>query len=101
MRNPSKKQTNKQTDRHTKVIAISRFSRDNDKELDKELAKNLRSPCSFNDENLKISFKINLERHNIYHAISILTIVPKFPEFGIEFRYIIKVIKKCLLFMLD
>ena len=29
LRNPANKQTNKQTDRHTKVIAISRFSRDN------------------------------------------------------------------------
>ena len=29
MRNLVNKQTNKQTDRHTKVIAISRFSRDN------------------------------------------------------------------------
>ena len=30
MRNPANKQTNKQTDGHTKVIAISRFSRDKD-----------------------------------------------------------------------
>ena len=29
MRNPANKQTNEPTNRHTKVIAISRFSRDN------------------------------------------------------------------------
>ena len=43
---------------------------------------------------MKIGFKINLESHNIIHATSILTITPKFPEIGIEFRYINKLIKK-------
>ena len=45
------------------------------------------------NENLKIGFKINLESHNINHANSILTITPIFTEFGIEFRYINKIIK--------
>ena len=44
----------------------------------------------FIDENLKIGFIIKLENHNFSHAISMLTITPNFPEFGIEFRYINK-----------
>ena len=52
------------------------------------------NPYYFIDENLKINFKINLESHNISHANSILTITPIFPEFGIEFRFIIKIIKE-------
>ena len=43
---------------------------------------------------MKNDFKINLESHNISHAISILTITPNFPEFGTEFRYINKIIKE-------
>ena len=46
------------------------------------------------DENLKIGLKINLESHNKSHANSILTKTPNFPEFGIEFRYVIKFIKE-------
>ena len=51
------------------------------------------NPYYFIDENLKNGFKINLESHNINHANSILTITPNFPEFGIEFRYINKIVK--------
>ena len=61
---------------------------------DKELAKILINPYYFIDENLKIGFKINPESHNFSHANSILTIRPNFPEFGIEFRYINKIIKE-------
>ena len=43
---------------------------------------------------LKNDFKNNLESHNFSHANSILTIIPNFPEFGIEFRYINKIIKE-------
>ena len=52
------------------------------------------NPFSFIDENLKIGFKNNLESHNISLANSILTIIPNFPEFGIEFRFINKIIKE-------
>ena len=52
------------------------------------------NPYYFIDKNLKIVFKINLEGHNISHATSILTITPIFPEFGIEFRYINKIVKE-------
>ena len=61
---------------------------------DKELAKIMINPYYFIDKNLKIGFKIILECHNFSHANSILTIIPKFPEFGIEFRYINKIIKE-------
>ena len=64
----------------------------------KELAKMMINPNYFIDENLKIGFKINLENHNFSHANSILTITPNFPEFGIEFRYINKIIKELSVF---
>ena len=51
-------------------------------------------PFYFFDKNLKIVFKINLESHNINHSNSNLTITPICPEFGIEFRYINKIIKE-------
>ena len=66
----------------------------NDKELDKELAKNMINPYYFIDDNLKIGFKIDLESHKIIHANSILTITPNFPDIGIETRYIIKILKE-------
>ena len=61
---------------------------------DKELAKIMINPFYFIDENLKIGFKTNLESHNFTHANSILTITPNFPDFGIEFRYINKIVKE-------
>ena len=61
---------------------------------DKELAKIMINPYYFIDKNLKIGFKINLESHNFSHAKSILTILPKFPEYGTEFRYISKIVKE-------
>ena len=65
-----------------------------DKELDKETAKKMINPYYFIDENLKKGFKINLESHSISHANFILTVTPNVPEFGIEFRYINKIIKE-------
>ena len=61
---------------------------------DKEFAKIMINPFYFIDKNLKIGFKINLESHKISHANSILSILPKFPEYGIEFRYINKIVKE-------
>ena len=52
----------------------------------------MKNPYYCIDENFKIGFKINLESHNISHANSFLTITPIFPEFGIEFRYINKIV---------
>ena len=65
-----------------------------DKELDKELAEKMNNPYYFNDKNLKTGFKTFLESHNINHANSILTNTPRLREFGIELRYINKIIKE-------
>ena len=73
---------------------LKQLAREKIKLNDKELAKMMISLYYFVDENLKNGFKINLESHNISHANSILTITPNFPEFGIEFRYINKIIKE-------
>ena len=54
----------------------------------------MNNPYYFIDKNLKIGFKINLESHIICDANSILTIIPIFPDFGIEVKYIITIIKK-------
>ena len=63
-------------------------------QLNKEIAKNMLNPYYFSDRNLQVGFKINLDSHNINHANSKLTITPKHTEFGIEFRYINKIIKE-------
>ena len=73
---------------------LKQLAREKIKLDDKELAKILINPYYFIDENLKNGFKITLESHNISHANSILTITPKFPELGIEHRYINKIIKE-------
>ena len=61
---------------------------------DKKLAKMMINPYYFIDENLKNGFKIKSEIHIISHANSILIKTPKFPESGIEYRYINKIIKE-------
>ena len=52
------------------------------------------NPCYFTDRNLKVGFKINSDRHHIIHDNSKLSITPSYPEFGIEVRYIIKILKE-------
>ena len=44
------------------------------------------NPFCFIDEDIKLGLKINLESQNINHAISILFIIPMYPDFGIEKR---------------
>ena len=65
-----------------------------DKQLNKELAKKMINPYYFTDRALQIGFKINLDIHNLHHANSKLTIIPNYPEFGIEVRYINKIMKE-------
>ena len=64
-----------------------------DKQLNKGLAKNMTGPYYFTDRNLKVGFKINLDSHHINHANSKLTFTHNYPEFGIEVRYINKIMK--------
>ena len=65
-----------------------------DKQLNKELARKMLNPYYFTDRNLQVGFKINLDSHHINHANSKLTIFPNYPEFGIEVRYINKIMKE-------
>ena len=65
-----------------------------DKLLNKELAKKTINPYYFTDRNLKVGFNITLESHHINHANSKLIIKPNYPEFGIEVRYINKIMKE-------
>ena len=65
-----------------------------DKQLNKELARTMINPYYFTDRNLKVGFKINLDSHHINHLNSKLTIIPNYPEFGIEVRYINKILKE-------
>ena len=65
-----------------------------DKQLNKELAKKMTNPYYFTDRALKVGFKINLDSRHINHANSKLTIIPNYSEFGIEVRYINKIIEE-------
>ena len=73
---------------------LKQLAREKIKLDDREFAKIMINPYYFIDKNLENGFKINLESHNISHANSILTITCKYPEFGIEYRYINKIIKE-------
>ena len=73
---------------------LKQLAREKIKLDDKDFAKIMINPYYFIDKNLKIGFKIILESHNFSHANSILSILPKFPEYGIEFRYINKIVKE-------
>ena len=64
-----------------------------DKRINKEIAKKMINPYYFTDRSLKVGFKINLDSHHINHANSKLTIIPYHPDFGIEVRYINKIMK--------
>ena len=52
------------------------------------------NPYYFTDRAVQVGFEINLDSHHINLANSKLTIMPKFPEFGIEIRYINKIMKE-------
>ena len=52
------------------------------------------NPYYFTNRNLSVGFKINLDSHNLHHTSSKLTILPIYPEFGIEFCYIKKIMKE-------
>ena len=77
---------------------LKELAREKIKLDDKELAKMMINPHHFIDENLKNGFRTNLESHNFSHANSILAVTPKFPEFGIEYRYINKIVKELSVF---
>ena len=76
-----------------KQLARNNFKLD-DKQLNKELARKKINPYYFTDRILQVGFNITLERHHINHANGKLIIKPNYPEFGIEVRYINKIIKE-------
>ena len=51
-------------------------------------------PYYFSDENLKVGFKIILDSHNFHHTNSKSTLTPYHPDFGIEVRYINKIMEE-------
>ena len=51
-------------------------------------------PYNFFDRILKITFKITLDSYHINHAISILTITPKYIEREIDKIYFKKILKE-------
>ena len=64
------------------------------KELNNKLAKKRLNPYYFTDRKLKVGFRINLDSRHINHANSNVFIKPNYLEFGIEVRYIIKIMKE-------
>ena len=52
------------------------------------------NPYYFTDRAIQVGFSISLERHRSNHAISRKKLQPNFSEFGIEFRYINKILKE-------
>ena len=52
------------------------------------------NPYYFIDRDLQIGLNKNLVSHNYNHTNCILTNTPNFPEFGVEFGNIRKIIKK-------
>ena len=78
--------------------SLKQLARDNirldDRQLNKELAKKMINPYYFTNRALQVAIKINLDSHHINQANSKLTITPNFPEFGIELRYINKIMKE-------
>ena len=51
------------------------------------------NPYYFPDRTLQGGFKINVVSHNLHHTNSKITITPNHREFGINIRYIIKIMK--------
>ena len=64
-----------------------------DKQLNKKLVKKTNNPHYFTDRVLQVGFSITLESDHINHANSKIVNKPNYPEFGIEIRYIKKIIK--------
>ena len=52
------------------------------------------NPFYFIDGNSKVGFKMLLDSHHIIHANSKMTVTPNYHYFGIEVRYISKIMKK-------
>ena len=54
----------------------------------------MNNPYYFSNENIQIGFKIILDSQNLNHANSILSIIPFYPYFVFETRYIKKILSE-------
>ena len=81
-----------------KAKSLKQIARDNirlnDRKLNGELYGRMLNQYYFTDRALQVGFKINLDSHNLHHTNSKLTIIPNHPEFGIEVRFINKIMKE-------
>ena len=77
----------------SKRIARNTINLD-DKQLKKELAREMINPYYLSDRNLKVAYKINLDSHHINHLNSKITITSNFQDTGIEFRFINKIMRE-------
>ena len=76
-----------------KQIASDKTKKD-DKQYKKELARKMNNPFYFTDSALRVGFKVTLESHHNNRTNSKIFNGLNYPEFGIEVRYIIKIIKE-------
>ena len=77
---------------------LRQLARDNirldDRQLNGELARRMIIPFYFTDKALQVGFKIDLDSHHINHTKSKLTVIPNYPECGIEVHYINIIMKE-------
>ena len=77
---------------------LKQIARENNKldgkQWNKELAKKMINPFYFTKRALQVGFNLTLESHHFNHANFELTIKPNYPEFGIEVRYIKKILRE-------
>ena len=74
--------------------SLKQLAREKIKLDDKKLAENKINPSYVTDGNLKVEFKIKLDTNKKNHGKSKLTIPPNYHVFGIEVRYINKIIRE-------
>ena len=62
--------------------------------MNTELSKKMINLYYSTDKALRVCFNVTLEGHHINHSSLKLTIKPDFPDFGVEPRYINKILKE-------
>ena len=77
---------------------FKQIARDNikldDEQLNKELAKKMINPNYFTNRVVQVGFNITLESYHFNHANCNIIIKPNYLEFGIQVRYINKILKE-------
>ena len=66
--------------------------------MNKKLASWMLNPYYFTDRTLQVAFIKSLDSHHINHANSKIFIKRNYPEFGIEIRYINKIMRELSIF---